>query len=147
MIDMTENITKEEIEAIQKDIETAKQSLVSDAVSKAASEAATKARTEVSKEFELQKALEEQARATREAQDALAKQKADTETQLNALKAKMDTLIASRAPSRVEDPFASTSKAPLETLTETQAEAMIERANEEFFGPDLWRTIKTQARN
>ena len=143
---MAEGVTKEDIEAIQKDIESAKQTLVMDATSKVAAEAAAKTRTEVEREFELKKALEEQARVAKEAQEALAKQKAETEVALNALKSKMDSLIASRAPPRVEDPFTSSSKAPLEQLTEAQAEVIIERANEEFFGPDLWRTIKSQAR-
>lgn len=140
---MADGVTKEEIEALQKDIEAAKQTLVMDATNKVAAEASAKTRAEVEKEFELKKALDEQARLTKEAQDALAKQKTETEAALNALKSKMDSLIASRAPVRAEDPFASaTPKSPLENLTEAQAEMLIERANEDFFGPEVWQTIK-----
>lgn len=142
------DVTKEELDALQKDINAAKSAIAVDAVNKATTDVAAKVRADVEKEFELKKALEDQARKSAELEAALSREREEQRKKLEELQAKMNDLVSSRAPVQNEDPFKAHT-GTVANMTEAVAERVEENSAETFWeeklGPGVFSQIKAQA--
>lgn len=138
-------ITKEELEALNKDIDVAKSSIVSKETQEVIQKAKDDARVEAEKEFELKKQLDEQ----KQEADRLKAQLADNEKkaadQLEAMKTKVDAAIESQAVVQSQNPFnphesQQSSTETVEQMSDEQVNNIEYESAKEFFG-ESYRSI------
>lgn len=137
-------LTEEERAQIQKDMEDARKTLVSEDVESKIRQAKEEAKKEVEKELQMKAELEKakaEAEELRKKNEEAQKQAA---TQLDALKKRVDEMTASRAPTSVVDPFGNPSRLtdgshPIDSLNDAEIDKLEERSAREFFGEDYDR--------
>lgn len=132
------SLSKEDIEAINKDIQATKDSLVTKESQDAIERAKTMGKEEAAKEFELKSKLDEQERMNKELQEKIAAQEEKAAKELDALKSKVDSMITSKAPIASENPF---NKEPalsdeVDKWSNEKVEKFEENSAREFFGQD-----------
>lgn len=121
----TEEVTPEELEALNKDIESATKNFVSAEVQKKIEEAKAQAKAEAEKDFNVQQRIKE----LEAEKERLAKEKEEQEKkaaeELSSLKSKVDAVISSKATIASQNPFKSEGAA---SFTDDEAN-VIERAS------------------
>lgn len=140
------SIDKKEWEAINNDINSAKESLVSKDTEAKIKAAKEEARKEAEKEFmtnqEIQKLKEENARLQqeREAKETEAAEK------ISAIQSKVDELVGSKAPSNNEDPFSNQNKdrKGIDNWTEEEVNNYEEKHAKAFFGEEQYSRMMSQ---
>lgn len=129
---------KDEISAIQKDIESARASLVSEETKKQIEAAKVEARKSAEQEFLVNQKIKEQEALI----EQLRQEKINKETEFNdkfqTMEAKMNDLISSKAPVTVENPFKSEppQATTVETMTDAQINAFEQESGRAFLGND-----------
>jgi len=131
--------TKEELEDINKDIATAKESLISKETEMKIEEMKKQAKNEAKQELEAQQKFEQQEKENQELKKQLEAREKEAATKLESLQKKVDEMIGSKAAMQPIDPF----KAPppetekVDSWSDDKIEQVEEASARAFFGDDL----------
>jgi len=131
-------ISKEEMEAISRDIQSTKESLVTKESQDAEAKAKAAGKEEAQKEFELQQKLKEQEEANKKLQEELEKTKTETAEKLNIVQKKVDEMIGSKASVESKNPFETAvglSK-EVDNWSDDKVNEIENRSARKFFGAD-----------
>lgn len=143
---MSDTISKEELEQLRKDADSARQKLSEEERRKVADEAASKTRAEITHEAELQKALADREKAHKELEDKLIKQQEDVKKQMEEYKKQIDDLSASQAVIKPQNPFAAVQNTEgaidYDKLSDEQRQDMQENSARAFFGEENYEKSK-----
>lgn len=142
-------LTPEEKAAMQKDIDDAKKSLVSDDTAKAIEKAKSEAKAEAEKEFLVNqkiKELEEEKEKLK--QEQITKEK-ESAKQLEELTKKVDDMTTSKAAINTQDPFKAGNntvdlKSQVEKLSDEQALEIENEASRDFWGDTGFEMIQRE---
>ena len=132
-------LTKEDIDAINKDIEDAKSSLISKETDMKIEEMKKQAKEEAMKELEVQRKLEEQERMNKELQEKLNEKEKEASERLSRLQAKVDELASTKQAMKPADPFQvqEAGKINIKSLSEDDINDIETNSARAFFGEDL----------
>ena len=142
-------LTPEEKAAIQKDIDDANKTLVSDDTRVAIEKAKVEAKAEAAKEFEVNAKIKElEAEKEKLKQDQIIKEKEAAE-KLVELTNKVNEMTTSRAAINTQDPFKSNTtpsdmKSRVENLTEEDAKDIENEASRQFWGDEGFEIIERE---
>lgn len=133
MADETQPLTQAELDNINKDIESAKQSLST----KSTEEIEKKIRLQLEKEFLLKQQLQEKENKAKELEQKLQDQEKKSSETLNALKSKVDELASSKAVVPNTNPLqrASSETNIVDKMSPEQIEDIEQESARAFFGP------------
>jgi len=134
-----EEITTEELDALNREIEEANKTLVSEDVAKVIKLEKEAAKKEAEKEF----LVNQRVKDLEAEKDALVKAKEQSEKEaaekLEALTKKVNSLVSSQAPVKNENPFnePQPAQAPSDNLTKEQMDNIEEASMVEMFGKQI----------
>lgn len=127
---MSENeLTKEDMDAMKKDVAEAKNAIAQTELEKAKASA----KQEAQKEFELQAKLEAQEKARAELEAKLQAQTEAIAQQKTEFDRRLDELKTTKAPVEVKDPFTAQEKKPAVNYSPEELQAIDEASRELFF--------------
>lgn len=128
----TNDLTKEEIEMIQKDIETIKKetTLNNEVINKIKNET----KEEILKEVTTKQKEQEIIKENEELKNKLAQQEQLTKTKLEELQKKIDSIISSKATTYTDNPFKTISGKPIDALNDDEISKIEEESAKAFFG-------------
>jgi len=133
--DNKEQITKEELEQLNKDLDSAKSNIVSNEVTKKIEEAKEEAKKEAEKEFitnQRIKDIEEEKKQLQSKQEEAEKKAAE---EIEALKTKVNEMISSKSSISQEDPFSKeggNADSSIESLSDEDTDAIEKRSMDMF---------------
>lgn len=135
---MVEELTKEDLDQINKDIQDVKQSLVSKETQDAAEKAKKETEERIKQELELKNKLAEQEKANAEMKKKIEETEKLAADKLMTLQKKVDDLASSKAVLNREDPFRQVSNSNNEVARwdDAKVAAVEEESARAFFGSD-----------
>jgi len=139
------DISKEELDAINKDITKAREGLVSKEMEDKIAKIKEEVRIEAEKEFLINEKIKQSEQEKAELQKKIDDiQKASAE-ELEKLKSKVDELISSKAPVKTEDPFSkknSSGDAGIDSWNEEKVQDFEEASARSFWGDEAYEDMK-----
>ena len=133
--------TKEELEQIDKDLNTAREKLVSKETQSEIEKAKTQAKEEAKKEFELQRKLEDLEREKKELEERVLKSEESSSAELDKFKKRLDELTDSKATIAEQNPFRQNQQKSPENMTDEEISEIERESGIAFFGEEFARNI------
>jgi len=139
-------LTPEDKAAMQKDIDDAKKSLVSDDTQKVMEKVKAEAKAEAEKEFAVNAKIKELEADNKKLLDIQVEKEKESATKLDVLTKKVDEMTTSKANVVQQDPFKGNQpvdiKTKVDSLSDNEALDLQEKASEQFFGKEGYELIQ-----
>jgi len=133
-------LTKEDIDAMNKDIADAKSSLVSKETEMKLEDVKRQAKEEAKQELELKAKFEQQEQLNKELQEKLEAKEREASERLSKLQEKVDEMVSSKAAVRPVDPFAAQEQekaVDLKRMSDEDINDLEHASAQAFFGSEL----------
>ncbi len=126
-----DELTKDDMEAVSKDIEKATKAIADSNLEKAKEEG----RREAVKELELKRQLDEQEQRAKDLEAKLSAAKAESEAQLKKVQEQLDSMASSKQVVASQNPFKDEKGAsPVDSWSEDKVKSVEEASARAFFG-------------
>lgn len=141
------NVPRDEWDAINKDIKSAKDSLVSKDTEAKIQAAKEEAKKEAEKEFQTNQKLQELEEQNKKLQEEKENKEKEAAEKISKIQSKVDELISSKAPVNKDDPFSNgegNDKKGIDQWTDEEVNKLEEEHAKAFFGEEQYNRMLSQ---
>ena len=135
---------KDELDAIQRDIESAKSSLISDEAKQQIQRAREEAKKEAEAQFLVNQKIKEQEALIEQLKQEKIQKEQEFNEKFQSMESKINDMVSSKAPVNVENPFkqpGDSKPVSAETMSDDMINDIEKASGEQFLGDEFLRPI------